>query len=169
MCFQSIGWRSGLWVQARQSSLQSGGWGSVAPHQRKRVLGHLILPPTSPHAGTCSASPATVNHVTISPWRNPNPCARSVRTQAAASVQDMLKPEASALRIKNGRKWSPCAPCFVISVPLVSLYSAPPLLSPLCVWVNIGKACPFLPKWLQYTLFTPKELTELIIWILTGG
>lgn len=99
---------------------------SVVP--KRRVFGHLI-PPFS-CAGTCRASPATVNHVTISSRRNPNPRARSVRVQAAASAQDMLKPEATALRIKNVRKWSLCAPCFVINVPLVSLYSAPPLLLP---------------------------------------
>lgn len=92
------------------------------------VLGHLI-PPAS-RTGTCSAPPATVNHVTISSRRNPNPRARSVRARAAASTQDMLKPEATALRIKNARKWSLCAPCFVINVPLVSLYSTPPLLLP---------------------------------------
>lgn len=95
---------------------------------KRRVFGHLI--PPSACAGTCSASPATVNHVTISSRRNPNPPARSARAHAAASAQDMLKPEATTLRIKNARKWSPCAPCFVINVPLVSLYSAPPLLLP---------------------------------------
>lgn len=95
---------------------------------KRRVFGHLI--PPSPCTGTCSASPATVNHVTISSRRNPNPRARSVRARAAASAQDMLKPEATALRIKNGRKWSLRAPCFVINVPLVSLYSTPPLLLP---------------------------------------
>lgn len=95
---------------------------------KRRAPGHLI--PPSSCAGTCSASPATVNHVTISSRRNPNPRARSVRVQAAASAQDMLKSEAMALRIKNARKWSLCAPCFVINVPLVSLYSTPPLLLP---------------------------------------
>ncbi len=95
---------------------------------KRRVFSHLI-PPFS-CTGTCSASPATVNHVTISSRRNPNPHARSVGAQAAASAQDMLKLEAMALRIKNARKWSLCAPCFVINVPLVSLYSAPPLFLP---------------------------------------
>lgn len=96
---------------------------------KRRLFGHPI-PPFS-RADTCSASPATVNHVTISSRRNPNPRARSVPAQkAAASSRDVLKPEAMALRIENARKWSPCAPCFVISVPLVSLYSTPPLLLP---------------------------------------
>lgn len=99
---------------------------SVVP--KRRVFGHLI-PPFS-CADTCSASPATVNHVTISSRRNPNPRARADRVQAAASAQDMLKPEAMALRIKNARKWSPRTPCFVITVPLVSLYSTLPLLLP---------------------------------------
>lgn len=99
---------------------------SVVP--KRRVFGHLI--PPSPSAGTCSASPATVNHVTISSRRNPSPRTRSVHAQADDSTQDMLKPEATALRIKNARKWSLSAPCFVISVPLVSLYSTPPLLLP---------------------------------------
>lgn len=127
---------------------------------KRRLLGHLI--PPSACTGTCSASPATVNHVTISSRRNPNPHARYVRARAAARAQDVLKPEATTLRIKNARKWSLCAPCFVISAPLVSLYSTPPLLLPRCVRVNIGKAGPFLPKWLQYTFFTPKELTKVI-------
>lgn len=95
---------------------------------KRRVFGHLI--PPSSRTGTCRASPATVNHVTISSRGNPNPRARSVRAQAAASAQDILKPEATALRIKNAWKWSLCAPCFVISVPLVSLYSTLPLLLP---------------------------------------
>lgn len=135
----------------------------------RRAFGHLIRP--SPCSGTCRASPATVNHVTISSRRHPNPHARSAGCKQAAPAQDMLKPEATALRIKNARKWSLCAPCFVINAPLVSLYSAPPLLLPLCVRVNIGKAGPFLPKWLQYTFFTLKELTMVIrrICVLSSG
>lgn len=108
------------------------------------VFGHLI--PPSSRAGTCSASPATVNHVTISSRRNPNPRARSIRAQAAASAQDMLKPEATTLRIKNIRKWSLCAPCFVINVPLVSLYSAPPLLLPAACLSQYRESRPVSPQ-----------------------
>lgn len=80
---------------------------------KRRLFGHFI--PPSSRAGTCSASPATVNHVTISSRRNPNPRARSVRAQAAASTQDKLKPEAATLRIKT-LKSGPCARLVLSSV-----------------------------------------------------
>lgn len=100
--------------------------------------GHLIPPPPPRAAATCSASPATVNHVTVSSPRNPNPLARDP-PPGLPRHRDPLKPDATALRIKNGGKWSPRAPCFVITVPLVSLYSAPPSFSSRRLRVNIGK------------------------------
>lgn len=97
----------------------------------------VILSLPSRAAATCSAWPATVNHVTVSSPRNPNPLARD--PPGLPRHRDTLKPDATALRIKNARKWSPRAPCFVITVPLVSLYSAPPSFSSRRLRVNIGK------------------------------
>lgn len=113
---------------------QRGGKRRAVP--RRRLPGHLIPPPPRA-AATCSASPATVNHVTVSSPRNPNPLARD--PPGLPRHRDPLKPDATALRIKNARKWSPRAPCFVITVPLVSLYSAPPSFSSRRLRVNIGK------------------------------
>lgn len=64
---------------------------------KRRVFGHLI--PPSSRAGTCRAPPATVNHVTISPWRNPNPRARSV--QGARSCLGPRHAETRGGGIKN--------------------------------------------------------------------
>lgn len=131
MCFQSIGCRAGLSARPRHSRLGSGP-GSGVRFRGDDSSVTVSLP--SRAAATCSASPATVNHVTVSPPRNPNPLARDPPRH-----RDALKPDAAALRIKNGGKWSPRAPCFVITVPLVSLYSAPPCFSSRRLPVNIGK------------------------------
>lgn len=115
-CHQSV--FSKYWVTLRSLSTvtielipEQGEQHSAVP--KRRVFGHLI--PPSLCAGTCSASPATVNHVTISSRRNPNPRARSVRALAAAPAQDMLKPEAAALRIKMLES-GPCARLVLSSV-----------------------------------------------------
>lgn len=136
MCFQSIGCRAGLSARPRQSRFGSGP-GSGVRFQGDDSSVTLSLP--SRAAATCSASPATVNHVTVSSPRNPNPLARDQLRAGPPRHRDALKPDAAALRIKNGGKWSPRAPCFVITVPLVSLYSAPPSFSSRRLRVNIGK------------------------------
>lgn len=77
----------------------------------------------------------------------------------------MLKPEATALRIKNGRKWSPCAPCFVISVPLVSLYSTPPLLLPsVCLSQYREKPARFCPNGYNIPSSRLKTWQRLLGW-----
>lgn len=136
MCFQSIGCRSGLPARSRQSRFRSGAGSGVRFQGAHSSV--ILSPPRPSHAATtCSASPATVNHVTVSSQRNPNPLARD--PPGLPRHRDALKPDAAALRIKNGRKWSLRAPCFVITVPLVSLYSAPPSFSSRRLRVNIGK------------------------------
>lgn len=136
MCFQSIGCRAGLSARPCQSRFGSGP-GSGVRFQWDDSSVILSLP--SRAAATCSASLATVNHVTVSSPRNPNPLARDPLGPGCLGTETRLKPDAAALRIKNGRKWSPRAPCFVITVPLVSLYSAPPSFSSRRLRVNIGK------------------------------
>lgn len=64
---------------------------------KRRVFGHLI--PPSSRAGTCRASSATVNHVTISSRRNPNPLAGSVR--GARSCLGPRHAETRGFGIKN--------------------------------------------------------------------
>lgn len=51
--------------------------------------------------------------------------------------------------------------CHQCSISVTLFRASPP--SPLSVFESIsGKASPFLPKWLQYTFFTPEELTKVI-------
>lgn len=102
---------------------------SVVP--KSRIYCHLI--PPSLRASTCSASPATVNHVTISLRGNPNPRADP---PGAGCCTNSRHVETRGYGIKNEKRWKvvPVRGLFCHQCSISVTYSALPLLLPsLCL------------------------------------
>jgi hypothetical protein len=105
---------------------------------------HLI--PPSLRASTCSASPATVNHVTISSRGNPNPRADP---PGAGCCTNSRHVETRGYGIKNQKRWKVVPMrglfCHQCSISVTLFCAAPP--SPLIVFESIsGKPARFCPN-----------------------